>query len=124
MAAVPALDAALRAHFGFEAFLPGQRELIEAVLAGRDALGILPTAGGKSLAYQLPALLVRGTVLVVSPLIALMKDQVDAFNRRHKGRAAAIHSNQTAAESAAALDSVQRGEAALLYVAPERLEVP
>jgi len=124
MASYPPLTDALRTHFGFEAFLAGQRELIEAVLAGRDALGILPTAGGKSLTYQLPALLQPGTVLVVSPLISLMKDQVDALNRRHKGRAVAVHSNQTRAESAAALDSAQRGEAALLYVAPERLDFP
>ena len=115
---------ALRKHFGFSEFRPGQRELIEAVLAGRDVLGVLPTGGGKSLTYQLPALFLPGLTLVVSPLIALMKDQVDAFNRRHKAVAVAIHSNQTGRESGEALARVHRGAAALLYIAPERLELP
>jgi superfamily II DNA helicase RecQ len=86
------VEAALRERFGFSGFRAGQRELIEAALAGRDALGILPTGGGKSLTYQLPATMRDGLTVVVSPLIALMKDQVDAFNRRGLGRAVAIHS--------------------------------
>src|SRR3954452_513202 len=69
------LRRAAREHFGIERFRPGQRELIDAVLAGRDALGILPTGAGKSLCYQLPALFLKGIVVVVSPLIALMQDQ-------------------------------------------------
>src|SRR3954454_18120611 len=69
------LRRAARDHFGIERFRPGQRELMEAVLAGRDALGILPTGAGKSLCYQLPALFLEGVVVVVSPLIALMQDQ-------------------------------------------------
>ncbi len=119
------LEDFLRERFGFAGFRPGQRELIDAVLAGRDALGVLPTGGGKSLCYQLPSLLLEGLTVVVSPLIALMKDQVDAFNRR-KGAlgAVALHSNLSAAETGAALGQVHRGEAALLYVAPERMEIP
>ncbi|MGI5864805.1 MAG: RecQ family ATP-dependent DNA helicase [Myxococcales bacterium] len=111
-------------RFGFPSFRPGQRTLIEAVLAGRDVLGVLPTGGGKSLIYQLPALTLGGITLVVSPLIALMKDQVDAFNRRSGARAVALNSNQTPAEASWALGRLRRGEAALLYVAPERLEQP
>jgi ATP-dependent DNA helicase RecQ len=118
------LEQALGRHFGFTSFRPGQRELTVAVLAGRDALGVLPTGGGKSLTYQLPALLLPGLTVVVSPLIALMKDQVDAFNRRGKALAVAIHSNLTPREATAGLERVHAGEAALLYVAPERAETP
>src|ERR1044072_1781529 len=74
--------AALRIHFGFEDFREGQREVISAVLEGRDTVVVMPTGGGKSLCYQLPALMLEGATLVVSPLIALMKDQVDALERR------------------------------------------
>src|SRR5690349_1271984 len=76
------LDEALRTRFGLEQFRPGQREVIEHVLLGRDVLCVMPTGGGKSLCYQLPALLLPGLTLVVSPLIALMKDQVDALVQR------------------------------------------
>ncbi len=116
------IEKILRESFGFYEFRQGQRELIEAVLAGRDALGVLPTGGGKSLTYQLPAVLLEGLTLVVSPLIALMKDQVDAFNRRGGRRAVAIHSNQTSAETRDAVARAENGKAALLYVAPERFE--
>ena len=115
------LDALLREHFGFSRFRAGQKDLVEAALVGRDALGVLPTGGGKSLTYQLPALLLERPTVVVSPLIALMKDQVDAFNRRGRGLAVTLHSNQTRAESAEALARYKHGQAALLYVAPERL---
>lgn len=118
------IDHALRTRFRFEGFRPGQRELIEAVLSGRDALGVLPTGAGKSLCYQLPATLSSGLTLVVSPLIALMKDQVDAFNRRGNSLAVAVHSNLSQAEMASALAKIHEGEAALLYVAPERFELP
>jgi len=87
------MNRCLAKYFGFSSFRPGQRELIEAVLAGNDALGVLPTGGGKSLTYQLPAVLLSGLTIVVSPLIALIKDQVDAFNRRGGKQAVAIHSN-------------------------------
>ena len=72
----------LRTYFGFDEFLPGQHEVIEHLLAGRSAAAVFPTGGGKSLCYQLPALLLRGVTLVVSPLIALMKDQIDALSGR------------------------------------------
>src|SRR4051812_31353906 len=73
------LDRALRDTFGYDSFRPGQREVIEAVLAGRDCIAVMPTGAGKSLTFQLPARLLGGTVLVISPLISLMKDQVDAL---------------------------------------------
>src|SRR3982751_3350738 len=75
------LDRALRDTFGYDSFRPGQREVIEAVLAGRDCIAVMPTGAGKSLTFQLPARLLGGTVLVISPLISLMKDQVDALER-------------------------------------------
>ena len=118
------LQAKLKENFGFSTFRAGQRELIEAVLSGGDALGVLPTAGGKSLTYQLPATLLGGLTVVVSPLIALMKDQVDAFNRRGEAPAVALHSNLSSAEAAKALAQVRSGRVALLYIAPERLDLP
>src|SRR5512134_3540952 len=72
-------DAVLREVFGYESFRPGQREVIEAVLAGRDCIAVMPTGAGKSLTFQVPARLLPGTVLVLSPLISLMKDQVDGL---------------------------------------------
>lgn len=117
------LEDALKSHFGFTTFRPGQRELMEAVLADRDALGVLPTGGGKSLVYQLLATVRPGLTIVVSPLIALMKDQVDAFNRRGRGLAVALHSNLSRGQAAKALAQVQSGQAVLFYIAPERLEL-
>jgi ATP-dependent DNA helicase RecQ len=116
------IEAFLQDNFGFTAFRPGQRELIESVLAGRDALGVLSTGGGKSLTYRLPATLSAGVTLVVSPLIALLKDQVDAYTRRNRGLAVAIHSNLSAQQIRAALSQASSGDACLVYVAPERLE--
>jgi ATP-dependent DNA helicase RecQ len=112
----------LREYFGFQSFRPGQKELIEAVLAGKDALGVLPTGGGKSLTYQLPAVLLPGLTIVVSPLIALIKDQVDAFNRRGGQKAVAIHSNMSFAQAHEAMAQAVNGNACMLYVAPERFE--
>jgi|WetSurSiteA1Bulk_404760.scaffolds.fasta_scaffold102660_2 superfamily II DNA or RNA helicase len=80
------MNRCLAKYFGFSSFRPGQQELIDAVLAGNDALGVLPTGSGKSLTYQLPAVLLSGLTIVVSPLIALIKAQVDAFNRRQSSR--------------------------------------
>src|SRR5438105_14517427 len=85
------LVTALHRHFGYTGFRAGQEDLVRAVLDGRDVLAVMPTGSGKSLGFQMPALLLPGTTLVVSPLIALMKDQVDDLNRRGI-RAAALHS--------------------------------
>ncbi len=117
------LDRALLDRFGFRQFRPGQREVVEAVLAGRDVVAVLPTGSGKSLCFQLPAVLLEGTTLVVSPLIALMKDQVDSLRARGI-RAAAVHSGLAAAERAAAERDLATGRLMLVYVAPERLASP
>ncbi|PPD46705.1 MAG: recombinase RecQ [Methylocystis sp.] len=110
----------LRSNFGFSDFLPGQREVVEAVLAGRDALAVMPTGSGKSLLYQLPAAAGPGLVVVASPLIALMRDQLRAL--ADKGLpAVALNSAQDDEEAMAAFDAVSSGRARLLYVAPERL---
>ena len=114
------MRAALRAHFGFDALRPGQAEALQPVLDGRDTLVVMPTGAGKSLIYQLAAVLLDGTTVVVSPLIALMKDQVDGLQRRGLA-VAAINSTQTAAEQRAALAALARGALTLVYVAPERL---
>jgi ATP-dependent DNA helicase RecQ len=110
----------LQRVFGFDAFRPGQEGVIERLLAGRSTLAVFPTGGGKSLCYQLPALLLDGLTLVVSPLIALMKDQVDALARRGVA-AARLDSSLTREETNAVLDRVASGALKLLYVAPERL---
>jgi ATP-dependent DNA helicase RecQ len=111
--------AALRRHFGHDAFRPGQEEIVRAALAGADLLAVMPTGSGKSIGYQLPALLLEGPTLVVSPLIALMKDQVDELSR--KGiPAAAVHSLASSAERRAAETALREGRLRLLYVAPER----
>jgi ATP-dependent DNA helicase RecQ len=117
------LDDALNRYFGYQTFLPLQREIAEATLAGRDALALLPTGGGKSLCYQLPALLEDGLTLVVSPLIALMKDQVDALEANGI-RATFLNSSIDSSTAAQRLDALDRGEYRLLYVAPERLVLP
>lgn len=117
------LDSALKHYFGFETFRPFQREIAESALAGKDVLALLPTGGGKSLCYQLPALLRPGLTLVISPLIALMKDQVDAL--RANGIAATyLNSSLDASEAAQRLEHLERGEYRLLYVAPERAVMP
>jgi len=113
------LRAILREHFGHDDFRGRQREAVEAVVAGRDVLLTAPTGAGKSLVYQLPAVALDGLTLVVSPLIALMKDQVDAL--RAKGvRAAAVNSSMSPGERERALKQARRGELDLLYVTPER----
>src|SRR5204862_1947963 len=110
---------ALHERFGHRAFRAGQEPIVAAVLSGRDVLAIMPTGSGKSLGYQLPALLLRGTTIVVSPLISLMKDQVDKLNRRGI-RAAALHSMLTSEVRRDTLAAARRGDVRLLYVAPER----
>jgi ATP-dependent DNA helicase RecQ len=110
---------ALQLHFGHGSFRAGQEEIVRAALAGRDMLAVMPTGSGKSIGYQLPALLLEGPTLVVSPLIALMKDQVDELVR--KGiPAAALHSLATPRERRAAETAMREGRLRLLYVAPER----
>ncbi len=111
--------AALREHFGFEDFREGQREVIGAILEGRDTVVVMPTGGGKSLCYQLPALMKPGATVVVSPLIALMKDQVDALAARNLP-ATFINSSITFEEQKARIQGVRRGLYKLVYVAPER----
>jgi ATP-dependent DNA helicase RecQ len=123
-AAAPTLDAAralLRRHFGYDDFRGGQPEAIPALLAGRDVLVLMPTGGGKSLCFQVPALLLPGLTIVVSPLISLMKDQVDALARRGLP-AADRHSGLAPGEPAARLEAARAGELKLLYVAPERFQ--
>jgi ATP-dependent DNA helicase RecQ len=120
----PTLDdarALLRARFGYGEFRPGQERAVRAVLEGRDTLVILPTGGGKSLCYQVPALLLPGLTVVVSPLISLMKDQVDALTARGLP-AAFVNSTLTSAQAADRFNRAARGELKLLYVAPERFD--
>jgi ATP-dependent DNA helicase RecQ len=114
------LEQALHQHFGLQAFRPGQREAVRAVLEGRDLVAVMPTGSGKSLCFQLPALLLPGTTIVVSPLIALMKNQVDALRARGIA-AAAIHSGLSAQERMASDRALGEGGLKLVYVAPERL---
>jgi ATP-dependent DNA helicase RecQ len=114
-------DAVLREVFGHGAFRPGQREIVSAVLAGRDCIGVMPTGAGKSLTYQIPARLLGGTTLVVSPLIALMKDQVDAMARVGL-RAAFLNSTLGAEERRERIRALRRGDIEILYAAPEGLE--
>ncbi|PKL24720.1 MAG: DNA helicase RecQ [Spirochaetae bacterium HGW-Spirochaetae-3] len=110
----------LKSVFGYDSFRPFQREIIGAALSGRDSLAVLPTGGGKSLCYQIPALMMRGTTLVVSPLIALMRDQVSAL--RAAGVDAAFINSSLEPEERRAIESrVRSGEVRLVYAAPESL---
>jgi ATP-dependent DNA helicase RecQ len=111
----------LESVFGYPRFRPGQREIIDAVLAGRDCIGVMPTGAGKSLTFQLPAKLLPGAVLVISPLISLMKDQVDALIRLGF-RAVVLNSSIEFEERRRRLAALRRGEVEILYVAPEGLE--
>ncbi len=113
--------AALKTHFGYADFRPGQARAVTSVLEGRDTLVILPTGGGKSICYQIPALLLPGLTVVVSPLISLMKDQVDALTARGLP-AAFVNSTLSSGEVSDRLARAQRGEIKLLYVAPERFD--
>jgi len=123
MADLAAAQRTLRTIFGFEAFRPGQAEIVGAVLQGRDVLAVMPTGSGKSLCYQLPALLRGGLTIVVSPLIALMRNQV-AQLRGYGIAAAALNSANDPTENRAVLDGIARGDVRLVYVAPERLVRP
>jgi ATP-dependent DNA helicase RecQ len=109
----------LEKHFGFREFLDAQEEVIDTIVSGADALVVMPTGGGKSLCYQLPALMLEGTTVVVSPLIALMKDQVDALQRRGIS-ATLINSSLSLAEQQERIRALARGTYRLVYIAPER----
>ena len=109
----------LQSHFGHTAFRPGQEEIVQTIASGKQALVIMPTGGGKSLCYQLPALLMEGTAIVISPLISLMQDQVDALSK--KGiNATFINSTLPPKEQHARIQALQQGIHSLVYVAPER----
>jgi ATP-dependent DNA helicase RecQ len=111
----------LRDVFGYDSFRPGQGEIIQAVLAGQDCIGVMPTGAGKSLTFQIPARLLDGTVLVISPLISLMKDQVDAL-QAVGFRATTINSTLDFEERRARLAALRRGELEVVYLAPEALD--
>jgi ATP-dependent DNA helicase RecQ len=115
---------ALQRHFGFTAFRPGQEEAVTAAVAGRDVLVVMPTGAGKSLCYQLPALIRDDLTIVVSPLVSLMQDQVAALERRVPGRAALVNAQQDLADNREALARAAGGDLRLLYVAPERFSSP
>ncbi|HBY67789.1 MAG TPA: DNA helicase RecQ [Flavobacteriaceae bacterium] len=116
----PTIKNLLKTHFGYDQFLPNQEKIIQNVLKGNDTLAIMPTGGGKSLCFQLPALALPGTAIVVSPLIALMKDQVDAL-RSNGISAAYFNSSQPQEEQQQTLSDLQAGKLKLFYVAPESI---
>ncbi len=115
------LEQSLDRHFGFKEFRPGQKQVIQSLLEGRSALAIFPTGGGKSLCYQLPALLMGGVTLVVSPLIALMKDQIDQLQALHLP-AARLDSSLNPAQTQDIMRQLHDGQLKLLYVSPERFK--
>ncbi|WP_156488413.1 DNA helicase RecQ [Fictibacillus phosphorivorans] len=111
----------LEFHYGYSSFRTGQEQAIQSVLSGEDTLCVMPTGGGKSICYQIPALVFEGTTIVISPLISLMKDQVDTLLQLDVS-AAFINSSLTARETRDTIEKAKRGEYKLLYIAPERLE--
>ena len=113
-------DTLLRDIFGFDGFRPGQEEIVDAVVSGQNVLAIMPTGGGKSLCYQLPALVRDGITVVISPLIALMRDQVRAL-REAGVEAGALTSGNTEEETEEVWNAIEAGHLKLLYIAPERL---
>lgn len=117
------IEKKLQKYFNFNEFRAGQREIVEAIVSGRDTVALMPTGGGKSLCYQLPAMMLPGLTVIISPLIALMKDQVDALHAR--GIAATfLNSSIDAAEAAARIAEIRAGRTKILYIAPERLAAP
>ncbi|MBO5875953.1 MAG: RecQ family ATP-dependent DNA helicase [Alistipes sp.] len=114
------IHSVLRQHWGFDSFRPMQEQIIRSVMEGRDTLALMPTGGGKSLTYQVPAMAQEGICIVITPLIALMKDQVDNLRRREIS-AIAIHSGMTPRQIDIALDNCVYGDVKFLYIAPERL---
>jgi ATP-dependent DNA helicase RecQ len=117
---VPTIDEILKQWWGYNEFRSTQREIIESVLSGCDTLALMPTGGGKSLTYQVPALASEGLTIVITPLIALMKDQVDALRKRGIS-AVAVHSGMDSRRIEMALDNCTYGDVKLLYISPERL---
>lgn len=114
------LETHLQKYFSYSTFRPGQKEIVESIMAGRDVVALMPTGGGKSLCFQLPALLSDKPSLIISPLIALMKDQVDALNAR--GIAATyLNSSLTPQEAGERMETIRAGKIKIVYVAPERL---
>ncbi|NWF59879.1 MAG: DNA helicase RecQ [Fischerella sp.] len=120
MSQYPNLEAALKYHFGYDNFRPGQRQVIENALSNRDSLIVMPTGGGKSLCFQLPALIKKGLTVVVSPLIALMQDQVEAL-RKNGIAATFLNSSLNSYQTRSREQYIIQGKVKLLYVAPERL---
>ncbi|MCL2062040.1 MAG: DNA helicase RecQ [Firmicutes bacterium] len=121
MANIETAKAKLKEYFGHDGFLDGQELLVEAVLGGQDAFGIMPTGGGKSICYQLPSLLFDGVTIVISPLISLMKDQIHALSQQGIS-AAYINSTLSETQVIKVLDHARAGKYKIIYVAPERLE--
>src|SRR5262245_18694570 len=117
-------EGALHELFGFEGFRPGQREAVEAAVAGRDVLVVMPTGSGKSLCYQLPALMRADLTLVVSPLVSLMQDQVEAVERVAPGYVGLVNAQQDSSVNRRVVERAARGDLRLLYVAPERFSSP
>src|SRR3954471_15951478 len=113
-----------REHLGFESLRPGQEEAVTALLAGRDTLVVQPTGSGKSAIYQIAGLMIEGSTVVVSPLIALQKDQVDIIEGQTSSAAVAINSTQPVAEMRQGLEKVRRGEIEFFFLAPEQLRKP
>src|SRR3989338_4090990 len=117
------MEDTLKKHFGYEEFRPLQKEIIERVLLGKDSLVLMPTGGGKSLCFQLPAIMMEGIAIVISPLISLMKDQVDALHTNGI-TADLINSTLSPVEIVSIMDKAKTGKLKILYIAPERLAVP
>src|SRR5210317_1895185 len=117
------LNEALKRYFGFNSFKGLQEDVVTSILNGKDTFVIMPTGGGKSLCYQLPALIKEGTAIVVSPLIALMKNQVDAIRgiSSENGIAHVLNSSLNKSEVSAVMSDIEKGITKLLYVAPESL---
>ena len=111
----------LKRYFGYDTFRTGQEELVNALLGGRDVLGIMPTGAGKSLCYQVPALMLQGITFVISPLVSLMRDQVNALVQQGVS-AAYLNRSLTDAQYNKALRNAANGQYKIIYVAPERLE--
>src|SRR3954453_11696731 len=117
----PPIDVVARDTFGFEALRPGQREAIESVLDGRDTLVVMSTGSGKSAIYEVSGFIKPGVTVVISPLIALQRDRVEAIEERVPGEAAGVNSNESEREKREAMEDFSEGELEYLFLAPEQL---